>query len=375
MRRIRFHIPYNAPNSIGYLEQVLANGNAATGGKFYQLCSSKLQTKLHTPSIYFTNSCTDALEFAAILANLQAGDEVILPTFTFVSTANAFYLHGCILRFADTILERPNISLETILPLVNARTKVIVVVHYAGIAVDLDPILEYAKLHQILVIEDAAQGIGAKYKNKYLGTIAPLGAMSFHATKLISCGEGGCLFINDDSFLDRASLIFEKGTNRKAFIRNEVSKYEWLDIGSSFGMSEFQAAVLYAQLECLDDLLAHRLNSWKWYMDAFQLKCAHANLSLPVVPEFATINGSFFYIILEDERIRNELQIFLRNKEIESVFHFLALHKSPFYHNKFNQNLPNSEKFESSLLRLPIHHQILEEDVLKIVECIGEYFT
>lgn len=375
MDEICFHIPYHPFGTLDNLEQVIYSGSSASGARYYLECRDLILERFKCKEVYFTNSCTDALEFAALLLDFKEGDEIIIPSYTFVSAVTPFYLRGFKLRFADTVPERPNVSLETILPLVNNKTKAIVVMHYAGIAVDMDPIKKFAKEKKILLIEDAAQAFGACYNGRYLGTISALGAISFHETKLVSCGEGGCLMINDPEFLKRSEIIFEKGTNKKSFLRNEVVKYEWLDVGSSFGMSEFQSAVLKPQFDSLESILDYRKALWSLYMDYLRTFEEKNYLLLPDIPDFATINGTFFYIVLENSSLRHQLQLHLKKAGIESRFHYLSLHKSPFYNNMDHQVLLNSDRFENQLLRLPIHHLIQEKDITKIAEVISDYFT
>ncbi len=374
MDKISLYKPFQTSSSLEYIKEVLDSGQLASGGKYAKVCKNWFANNYSASTIFLTSSCTDALEMSALLARLNPGDEVILPSYTFVSTANAFVLRGCVLKFADSISSNPNIGMETILPLVTSKTKVIVVMHYAGIAVDMDPILFFAKEKGIIVIEDAAQAIGSKYKGKLLGTISDLGCISFHVTKMISCGEGGCCIVNNKSLFDRAEIIFEKGTNRSAFQRNEVSKYEWQDVGSSFGMSELQAALLFSQLEIFNDQLEHRQKIWKLYLSLLKELERNSKLNLPQVPDHAEVNGTHFYILLDDQELRSRLQKYLLENNVESAFHYLALHRSPYYSNRQNQNLPNADRYESCLLRLPIHGKIEEGDVLKVCGLIYGFF-
>jgi len=375
MDKIKLYKPSQSVVALQYIKDVLDSGLLACGGKYNEACKNWFSNNYSANKVFLTSSCTDALEMSALLAGLNPGDEVILPSYTFVSTANAFALRGCDLKFADSISSNPNIGIETILPLVNSKTKVIVVMHYAGIAVDMDPILSFAKDKGIILIEDAAQAIGSRYKGKFLGTLSDLGCISFHVTKLISCGEGGCCLINNEALFDRAEIIFEKGTNRSAFQRNEVSKYEWQELGSSFGMSELQAALLYSQLESFNSQLLHRQKIWRLYMSLLKELETNEKLSLPQVPDYAEINGTHFYILLKDQDERSRLRLYLLENNVESSFHYLALHRSPFYKNKQNQNLPNADRYDSCLLRLPIHSEIEDAQVLNICGLIYGFFN
>jgi dTDP-4-amino-4,6-dideoxygalactose transaminase len=374
MQKINLYKPFLAHNAHEYVKDVLNSGLLSSGGKYTLACKNWFSEFYQSELVYFTHTCTDALEMSALLCHLKPGDEVILPSYTFVSTANAFALRGCTLKFVDSLAINPNIGIETILPHVSGNTKVIVVMHYAGIAVDMDPILSFARQHNILVIEDAAQAIGAKYNGKYLGTVSDLAGISFHDTKVISSGEGGCCIVNQAELNAKAEIIFEKGTNRLAFQRHEVSRYEWMEMGSSFGMSELQAAVLYSQLEEFNNQIQHRQKIWRLYMSLLKELENNEKLSLPVVPEYAEINGTHFYILLKDKETRSQLQNYLDEHGVESSFHYLALHRSPFYHNAYHQQLLNADRYESCLLRLPIHSEIGEVNVLNICGIIYGYF-
>lgn len=367
---IPFHIPYKSIKALDYLHEVLIQNNAASDSYFHQRCKNWFAQNQHISNMYLCGSCTDALEFSGLLAGFAPGDEIILPSYTFTSTANAFLLRGCTLRFADTSRARPNIELEQILPLINQQTRAIALIHYAGIAVDMDPILSFANAHNILVIEDAAQCIGARYKGKYLGSIGNLGCISFHTSKIIHCGEGGALFINQESFASHAELIFEKGTNRKAYKNHETDFYEWKSIGSSYGMSEFQAAVLYAQLQGLSDVIIRQLKYWNLYHENLKELEANGTLLLPDLPDYAQINGSEYYIVLESELQRNQLQQHLESQGIQTTTHYRALHRSSFYKNRYKQQLINTDYFEACLLRLPLHFYLTEQDVLQVCKSV-----
>ncbi len=375
MKPISLHKPFIPSQAKTYIQKVLDTAAIGSGGNYMEHCNKWFLTEYKTESVFLTNSCTDALEMISLVLNFKPGDEVILPSYTFVSTANAFLLRDCVLKFADSSPTNPNISLNTILPLVSKKTKAIVVMHYAGIPVDMDPILKFAFENNIYVIEDAAQAIGSKYNGRYLGTLSDLSSISFHATKLISCGEGGVCIVNQEKYKASAELIFEKGTNKSAFQRHEINKYEWLQVGSSYGMSELQAALLFSQLETLSHQLKHRKDIWNVYMKTFDILASKGLVDLPHVPEFAEINGTHFYILLRDSTQRHGLIEFLNENKIETAFHYLALHQSPFYKNRLNQQLPMALKYESALLRLPLHHEVSENDVIRIFELVQKYLT
>lgn len=374
IQNIPFHIPYQSTQAALYLNEALALNNPSSAGIFHQKCKDWFKQTQQISNLFLCNSCTDALEFSGLLAGFTTGDEIILPSYTFASTANAFLLRGCTLRFADTSPLRPNVELAQILPQVTSQTKAIVLIHYAGISVDMDPILEFAKIHNILVIEDAAQCLGARYNEKYLGSIGNLGCLSFHPSKIIHCGEGGALLVNQSSYLPLAELIFEKGTNRNAFKKQETSFYEWKSLGSSYGMSEFQAAVLLSQVEEFPIVLKHQINLWNFYyqyLNELQLK---GILRLPDVPLYAQVNGSEFFIVLDSELQRNQLQQVLASKGIQSTTHYRALHRSSYYKNKFNQTLINTDFFENCLLRLPLHYYLTESEVQLVCDRIIQFF-
>lgn len=370
MEFLDLHKTFNAADTLNYLEDVIASGNLSAGGKYHELLKQWFYVNYNTPYSYSTSSCTDALEMSALLLDVKAGDEVIVPAYSFVSTANAFALRGCRLRFADCIKSTPNLSLETIEPLVTSKTKVIVVMHYAGIAVDMDPLLDYARIKNIAIVEDAAQAIGAKYKTKFLGTLGTTGCISFHNTKIFSCGEGGCCLVNDPRLNGMAEIIYEKGTDKSAFLKKETLHYDWQSPGSSFGMSGLQAAVLFAQLGQFDAQLQHRKKIWNLYISLLKEFENKELLSLPTTLPETEINGTHFYIVLPDENKRNALKLYLAENGVASASHYRCLHKSPYFKNRDRQNLLHSERYESCLLRLPIHSGIQEPHVLRICSLV-----
>jgi dTDP-4-amino-4,6-dideoxygalactose transaminase len=371
---IRLHLPFLVNQSQQNISEILNSDNWNSGGKFTKSCEDWFYKNYNTDKVFFTSSCTTALEMAALLCDFNKNDEVILPAYTFVSTANAFSRLPITLRFADSGPLNPNISIDTILPLISKNTRLIVVMHYAGIAVDMDPILSFAKENNILVIEDAAQATGSLYNNKLLGTFGDMSGLSFHSTKLISCGEGGCCIINNKALHQRAEILFEKGTNKRAFDKKQISRYEWIDTGSSYTMSEFQAAILISQLEQLSQQITIRNLLWNHYMSYFESKFSEEYFNLPQVPEFAGINGSHFYIVLNDPSKRDNLKTYLQQHQIESAFHFLSLHRSPYYKNVYQQDLKSSDKYEAALLRLPLHSGLNNHQIEYVADRVIAFF-
>jgi dTDP-4-amino-4,6-dideoxygalactose transaminase len=313
---------------------------------------------------------------AAILVDIQPGDEVIMPSYTFVSTANAFILRGAKIVFADSQEEHPNVSVIEVGRLIARRTKAIVVVHYAGVACDMDAIMEIAASRGIFVIEDAAQAIDSYYNGKPLGSIGHLGAFSFHETKNIISGEGGMLLVNDDRFLSRSEIIWEKGTNRAAFSRREVSRYSWIDVGSSYLPSELTAAFLLAQLERLENIQKKRKEHWEYYFHKLQRLQQEGKIMLPELPAFATNNAHIFYLITRDLKERDQLLRHLKYYGIQAIFHYVPLHESPFYKSHEDiVNLPNSTRYGETLVRLPLFFELTHDQIDFIVKKIFEFFN
>jgi dTDP-4-amino-4,6-dideoxygalactose transaminase len=310
----------------------------------------------------------------AILADIKPGDEVIVPSFTFVSTALAFTRQGAKIVFADSNSDNPNIDADHIEELITSKTKAIVPVHYAGIACDMDKIMALAKKYDLLVIEDAAQGVDSYYKGKALGSIGHLAAFSFHETKNINSGEGGMLAINDERFITRAEIIWEKGTNRNQFFRGEVDKYGWIDTGSSFLPSEIIAAYLYAQLENIEDIQQKRKKMWQQYYDGLKDWCIKNNIVMPYLPDYATNCGHMFYLVFNSLAQRTAFIAHLKNNEISSVFHYLSLHKSPYFQNKYEgKELANSDRYTDSLVRLPLYYELSDADMNKIISTVKSF--
>ncbi len=352
-------------------------GKLSGNGKYTQLCQEFLKNKYGFGKCLLTTSCTDALEMAALLINIQPGDEVIMPSYTFVSTANAFVLRGAKIVFADSRRDHPGMDEASVEKLITAKTKAIVPVHYAGVACDMDVLMGLADKYKLYVIEDAAQAIDSYYtgrdgKKKALGSIGHLAAFSFHETKNIISGEGGMLAINDPAFMARAEIIWEKGTNRSAFFRGEVDKYGWVDVGSSFLPSEIVAAFLWAQLENLQDIQTKRISLWQCYHNLFQKIATEKNIALPSIPSFATNNAHMYYFVCSNLQQRTDIIQRLKQSGVLAVFHYLSLHTSPFYTDKHDgRKLPLTDKYSDCLIRLPLFYELTENQVADIVKIIA----
>ena len=369
--RIPFNKPYLTGKEMHYMYQAIYSGKISGNGMFTQKCHGYFEQRFGFKKVLLTTSCTDALEMCAILADIRPGDEVIIPSYTFVSTALAFVRQGAKIAFADSRSDNPNIDADHIEGLINERTRAIVPVHYAGISADMDKIIALADKYRLLVIEDAAQGIDSFYRGKPLGTIGHLAAFSFHETKNINAGEGGMLAINDERFIKRAEIIWEKGTNRSEFFRGEVNKYGWVDTGSSFLPSEIIAAYLYAQLENLDDIQKRRKKIWETYYEGLSGWSKENGIMLPFIPDYATNNGHMFYMVFNDISERTRMIDQLKKNSIHSVFHYLSLHKSQFYKDKYDgSELRNSDHYTDCLLRLPLFFELTDEDLEKIIETV-----
>lgn len=376
---IPFNKPYLTGNETAYIEEAVKSGKISGNGNFTKKCQSFFETNYGIKKALLTTSCTDALEMAAILIDIKEGDEVIMPSYTFVSTANAFVLRGAKIVFADSRKNHPNIDETKIESLITSKTKAIVPVHYAGIACDMDVIMELANKYNLFVIEDAAQAIDSFYTGKdgvkkALGSIGHLAAFSFHETKNIISGEGGLLAVNDDKFIERAEIIWEKGTNRSAFFRGEVDKYGWVDIGSSFLPSEIIAAFLWAQLENLEKIQVKRKEIWNNYFIRLKDWAQKNEIELPLTPEYATNNAHMFYLVCKNLEQRTKLLTHLKQNEILAVFHYISLHTSPFYLSKHQgEELPETDRFTDCLLRLPLFFELRNEQHQKIINIINEF--
>lgn len=370
---IPFNKPYLSGKEFDYISDSLALGKISGNGTYTKKCHSFFESNYGFSKCLLTTSCTDALEMAAILLDIQPGDEVILPSFTFVSTANAFVLRGATLVFADSRPDHPGMDESKLEQLITSRTKAIVVVHYAGVATDMDPVMQLAEAHGIFVVEDAAQAIDSYYLDQSsarrpLGGIGHLAAFSFHETKNIISGEGGMLVINEEQFAKRAEIIWEKGTNRSAFFRGEVDKYGWVDIGSSFLPSDMNAAFLYAQLESLEDIQKKRLDVWKTFDRELKDWAGNLGIGMPFIPIYATNNAHMFYLVLQNLEERNRLISHLKEEHILAVFHYQSLHESAFFKDQYQgKELVNTKVYTDCLVRLPLFAGITEQETNKII--------
>lgn len=372
---IPFNKPYLAGNEIVYVEESIRRGKISGNGHYTQECHAFFSRYFPGSKCLLTTSCTDALEMAALLINIEAGDEVILPSYTFCSTANAFALRGAKLIFCDSMENHPNIDPDDIRRKITSKTKAVVIVHYAGMACQMEEILEIVQSNNLFLIEDAAQAIESFYKKKRLGTFGHLATFSFHETKNINCGEGGLLVVNDRRLFNRSEIIWEKGTNRAAFSRGEVSKYNWIDIGSSFLLSDLNAAYLKAQLENLSKIQTKRQNIWNEYDIRLKKLTNSGVIHFLKQFEYGTNNAHLFAILCQDENTRNALIDHLKTHGILAVFHYLPLHKSPFYLSKnTEESLPNAEKVSKSIIRLPLYPSLTMKEQTQIINTIEEFF-
>jgi dTDP-4-amino-4,6-dideoxygalactose transaminase len=374
MNRIGFNKPYVCGNEIKFINDAINKLKISGNGFYTKECQKLFKSKLNNQLNLCTTSCTDSLEMSAILSNIEPGDEVIMPTYTFVSTANAFILRGAKVVFIDSRKDHPGMNEKKIEEVINEKTKAIVPVHYAGVACDMDKILAIAKKHKLLVIEDAAQAIDSYYKGKPLGSIGDFGCFSFHETKNIQCGEGGLLAVNNTKYEERAEIIWEKGTNRSAFWRGEVDKYNWVDIGSSFLPSELNSAFLYAQLEELETIQSKRKAIWEKYFKGLT-KLTEIGVGLPVIPKHATNNAHMFYLLCRDGNERTQLIEYLKKYNINAVFHYMCLHDSPYYQNKHgNHEMTNAKKYESCLVRLPLWVGMKNIQINKVIDEVISFY-
>ncbi len=377
-------IPFNKPCLTGdemlYIQEAVASGKISGNGRFTQKSQKLLEGKYGFRKCLLTSSCTDALEMCAILLNIKPGDEVIVPSFTFVSTALAFVRQGAVIVFADSHKDHPGLNEDHVESLITPKTRAIVPVHYRGTACKMDKIMEIASKHGLYVVEDAAQSIDGYFLpgdgvRQPLGSIGHLGCFSFHETKNVQCGEGGCLTINDEHFIKRAEIIWEKGTDRAAFFRGEKDKYGWEDTGSSFLPSEITAAFLFAQLEETDKITEKRLKLWHTYQDLLKPVAEQGCFSMPVIPPYSTNNGHIFYIVCNSPEDRTNLIDYLHKNGIIAVFHYQSLHKSNFYRKKYKGfDLPNADRFSECLLRLPIYLELTVEEVEDICLNISNFY-
>lgn len=354
MNNIPFNKPYLTGKETDYIKHAVESGNIGGNGQYTKKCQQFFEEQFAFGKCLLTTSCTDALEMAAILADIQPGDEVIMPSFTFVSTANAFVLRGAKIVFVDSRDDHPGMDERAVGALITGKTKAIVCVHYAGVACDMDLLMATCQKHNLILIEDAAQAIDSKYKDQYLGSFGDFATFSFHETKNIQCGEGGLLVINNKKYQERAEIIWEKGTNRAAFFRGEVDKYGWVDVGSSYLPSEIIAAFLWAQLENLEDIQNKRKALWQKYHDLYANK-----KGLPYIPVYAKNNAHMFYRVFDSLEQRQAEITRLKAQNINAVFHYQSLHKSEYYINKHGRrSLPNSDRYSDCLLRYPLFYEL-----------------
>lgn len=371
---IPFNKPYMSGKEPDYIKEAVASGKICGNGMFTKKCQAYFEKKYGFKKALLASSCTDALEMAAILTGVGPGDEVIIPSYTFVSTALAFVRQGAKIVFADSRKDNPNIDETKIEALITPRTKVIVPVHYAGVACDMDAIMDIARRHNLLVVEDAAQAVDAWYTGRDgvkrpLGSIGHLGCFSFHETKNIIAGEGGMLTVNDERFIERSEIIWEKGTNRSQFFRGEVNKYGWVDVGSSFLPSELQSAFLWAQLENMERIQNKRIEHWNKYYAAIAPMAEKLGCALPQLPDYATNNAHMFYLVFKDLATRGDFIAKLKSKGILSVFHYISLHSSPYYAPKHDgRALPESDRYSDCLVRLPMYYELPVEKVIAAIK-------
>lgn len=369
MNQVGFNVPFLTGKEFEYAEQAIKNCHLAGNGVFTKKCHAKLKSLTESSAVFLTHSCTAALEMCAILLDLKPGDEVIMPSYTFVSTANAFVLRGAEPVFVDIRPDTLCIDESLIEAAITEKTKAIVVVHYAGVACEMDVIMAIAKKHNLYVVEDAAQAIMSTYKGRPLGSIGHLGALSFHETKNIISGEGGALLVNDESFIERAEYIWEKGTNRKQFFTGQVDKYTWVDVGSSFLPSDLIAAFLYAQLKCCDEITQRRLKIWQQYHEVFAQVEQDGLLRRPIVPKHTTHNGHLYYLLLESQAARNEFIKRMNAEGVNVVFHYIPLHSSPAggKYARVVGSMVQTDSLSARLVRLPFWIGV-EQHIDKIVK-------
>lgn len=373
---IDFNIPPFTGKELDYMQQAIKNKKICGDGEFTKKCSRWMEEKFQANHVLLTTSCTHALEMAAVLTRVKPGDEVILPSYTFVSTADAFVQRGATLVFVDIRPETMNLDERLIEDAITEKTKVIVPVHYAGVGCAMDEIMEIAARHHLMVVEDAAQGVYAYYKGRALGTIGDFGCYSFHETKNYSMGEGGALVFQNNDYLERAEIVREKGTDRSKFFRGQVDKYRWMDYGSSYLPSDLNAAYLWAQLEMAEKIREDRLESWNYYHEELRSLADAGYIEQPFIPDYAEHNAHMYYIKTKDLETRGRLIDFLAKREIHTVFHYVPLHSAPAgqkfgrFHGEDRYTTKESER----LLRLPMYYQLKEEDQEQVVKAVKEFY-
>ncbi len=374
---LTFNKPYLTGKETHYIYQAVNAKKLSGNGVFTKKCQNFFEQRYGFVKTLLTTSCTDALEMAAILCDIKHGDEVIVPSYTFVSSALAFVRQGAKIIFADSNKDNPNIDANKIEELITDRTKAIVPVHYAGVACDMDKIMDIAGRYGLWVIEDAAQAIDSYYKGRPLGSIGHLATFSFHETKNIIAGEGGLLVINDERFVKRSEIIWEKGTNRSEFFRGEINKYGWVDIGSSFLPSELISAFLYAQLENLDMIQSRRRSIWNQYFSQLLHLYKQGQIRLPFIPEYATNNAHMFYIVCKSLSERTELIDYLKQNGIQAVFHYLSLQDSDFVKKsqEIEHLLPECDRYADCLVRLPMYYELEDDEILYITNAVNKFYN
>ena len=373
---IRFNVPPYTGKEMEYIKKAVENQKICGDGDFTHKCNEWLEQKTGIKKALLTTSCTHATEMAAILCDIKPGDEVIMPSYTFVSTADAFVLRGAKAVFVDVRPDTMNIDENLIEDAITDKTRAIAPVHYAGVSCDMDKIMDIAKRHNLLVVEDAAQGIMSEYKGKALGTFGDYGCFSFHETKNFSMGEGGAILIRDPENIERAEIIREKGTNRAKFFRGQIDKYTWVDAGSSYLPSELNAAYLYAQLELADQITADRMKTWNMYYEAFEELENAERIERPFIPADCKHNAHMFYLKCKDLEERTEFIDFLKKNEILAVFHYIPLHSAPAGKSfgRFNGEDVYTTKESERLVRLPLYYGIKEEEVEYIIGKVKEFY-
>jgi dTDP-4-amino-4,6-dideoxygalactose transaminase len=370
-------IPFNRPRLAGneqeYIVEAIANGHLSADGPFSQLCSRWLEQETGAARALVTHSCTAALEMIALLLEIAPGDEVVMPSFTFVSTANAFVLRGGVPVFVDIRPDTLNVDEAKIEEAITSRTRAIVAVHYGGVPCEIDAIRDIGARHGVFLIEDAAQALMSAYRGRPAGGLSDLAAVSFHETKHVMSGEGGALLLNDARWVERALVLRDKGTNRNRFFRGEVDKYSWVDLGSSYGMSELNAAFLYAQLERAGELVAGRLRTWELYHEALEPLEERGLLRRPAIPERVRHNAHLYYVVLPDEADRDSVLRRLKELGVHAVFHYVPLHSSEAgrRYGRASGDLPNTEAASARLIRLPLWNGMSEAESFRVVEAVG----
>ncbi|TGE15546.1 dTDP-4-amino-4,6-dideoxygalactose transaminase [Hymenobacter elongatus] len=373
---IPFNKPFLAGQELEYIRQALTNGKLSGNGYFTQQSQQFLQSRYGFVHALLTTSGTAALEMAALLLDIQPGDEVIMPSFTFTSTANAFVLRGAKIVFVDSLPNHPNLNTARLAELITPRTRAIVPVHYAGVACDMEPIMQLAQQHSLWVIEDAAQAIESTYRGRPLGAIGHLSALSFHETKNIISGEGGLLAVNDPYFAARAEIIWEKGTNRAAFFRGEVARYQWVDVGSSFLPSELIAAYLWGQLQRVEQIQQRRFAQWYQYYDALQELEQRGYCALPHIPDYAQHNAHIFYLRCRSQQERDGLIGHLSKQQILAVSHYQPLHASPYYASQHDgRTLPHATDHADCLIRLPLYYELDAPSQQRVIDAVTSFYT